>query len=188
MYQWYDMYKTGFSYVLGVHGIVLVCCRRTPALLQALATLAAAAAASASADGHYGGSGTCMGREANPSVYNFEIGGYPAKVISDGRLLFQPPDAFQDDPYLINRALEKNFQQTDPLVFEVRLKSSQKHLKQFFLVKSQISKNNTALRLQHELSTRPKLQSSLVVVCVVFSLGTPQRSVRCAQRGGLGAD
>lgn len=58
-------------------------------------------------------------------MYNFEIGGHAAKVISDGRLLFAPPDVFQDDPFLITRALEENFQSGDPVIFEVRVDSIQ---------------------------------------------------------------
>lgn len=57
----------------------------------------------------------------NPSVYNYESGGYPAKVISDGRLSFPIPDLFTADPFLIERALEKNFQPSDPVTFVVCL-------------------------------------------------------------------
>ena len=84
----------------------------------------AAAATAVSAQGGYGG-GTCSGEAANPSVYNFEIGGYPAKVISDGELMLPSPEAaFASDPFLVTAALERNFQPTAPLTFQVRAHSS----------------------------------------------------------------
>lgn len=61
---------------------------------------------------------SCKGYRANPAVYNFEIGGRPAKVISDGRLLFEAGDAYDEPPYIVRRAFRKNYQSDSPIVFE----------------------------------------------------------------------
>lgn len=82
--------------------------------------VAMVAAASAVSAFEFGG-GTCSGTAANPSVYNFQIGEYPAKVISDGQLMFPSSEGvFAVDPSLVTRALETNFQSTDPIIFQVR--------------------------------------------------------------------
>lgn len=63
----------------------------------------------------------CQGQGANPGVYNFEIGGRPAKVIADGRFAFPVEDAFLSPPFLVKRALKLNFQATSPMIFEINV-------------------------------------------------------------------
>lgn len=64
---------------------------------------------------------TCTGTRQNPSVYNFELGGRPAKVISDGRLLFEVTDVYREPPSIVQRALKLNFQSFSPIIFENNL-------------------------------------------------------------------
>ncbi len=60
----------------------------------------------------------CKGYRANPSIYNFEIGGRPAKVISDGRLLFEVEGAYNEPGDMVRRAFKRNFQSDSPIAFE----------------------------------------------------------------------
>ena len=60
----------------------------------------------------------CNGFRANPSVYNFEIGGKAAKVIADGRLEFEVEQVYTESPYVVRRAFQLNFQSDSPIVFE----------------------------------------------------------------------
>lgn len=63
--------------------------------------------------------GKCSGARANPSVYNFALGGRPAKVISDGRLLFDNvTDTYLEERYVVERAFKLNAQPIAPVVFE----------------------------------------------------------------------
>ena len=64
------------------------------------------------------GYGTCEGYRGNPAVYNFEIGGRPAKIISDGRLKFEAEDAYDEPPYMVRRAFQMNYQSDSPIIFE----------------------------------------------------------------------
>lgn len=66
-------------------------------------------------------SGVCNGHRANPSVFNFDIGGVNAKVISDGRLLFEVDEVYSDPPSVVKRALNLNFQSSSPIIFENNL-------------------------------------------------------------------
>lgn len=69
-----------------------------------------------SASPHFG---KCSGARANPSVYNFALGGRPAKVISDGRLLFDNvTDTYLEEHYIVERAFKLNAQPFAPVVFE----------------------------------------------------------------------
>eukprot|EP00171_Calliarthron_tuberculosum_P009895 IDg9895t1 len=60
----------------------------------------------------------CNGYRANPSVYNFKLGGRTAKVISDGRLLFEVTDTYKEPAQLVQRALKLNSQSFSPIIFE----------------------------------------------------------------------
>ncbi len=62
--------------------------------------------------------GQCRGFRANPSVYNFKVGGRPAKVISDGRLLFEVEGAYNEPGDMVRRAFQRNFQSDSPIAFE----------------------------------------------------------------------
>lgn len=56
-----------------------------------------------------GAGGTCSGAGANPLVYNFEIGGYAAKVINDASFSGPLPGLFTEDPVVLSRALRRRF-------------------------------------------------------------------------------
>lgn len=60
----------------------------------------------------------CKGYKANPSVFNFALGDRPAKVISDGRLIFEVGDTYAEPPHIVQRALKLNFQSFSPIIFE----------------------------------------------------------------------
>lgn len=70
---------------------------------------------------HQSGASKCSGFRANPSVYNFEIGGRPAKVISDGRLFFQVEEAYNAPAAIVRRAFRLNFQSESPIVFDINI-------------------------------------------------------------------
>lgn len=53
--------------------------------------------------------GVCSGAGANPEVYNFEVNGYPAKVIRDATNAVEPGSFFVEDPEVIKRALRRRF-------------------------------------------------------------------------------
>lgn len=61
---------------------------------------------------------TCSGFRANPSVYNFKIGGKEAKVIADGRLNFEVEQVYTEPGQIVRRALKLNFQSDSPITFE----------------------------------------------------------------------
>lgn len=65
--------------------------------------------------------GACNGYRQNPSVFNFKIGRSNAKIISDGRLLFNVTDVYREVPFLVKRALKRNFQSPNPIIFENNL-------------------------------------------------------------------
>lgn len=62
--------------------------------------------------GAYGSSGVCTGAGANPSVYNFEIDGHPAKILND--LVIPWPiegGLFVEDPEVLKRALRRRYEE-----------------------------------------------------------------------------
>lgn len=74
------------------------------------ADTAAAPTAGPEAPGSYG---TCSGASANPWVYNFEVNGYPAKVINDATTMIPVESGVFGEPEPVARALAmRNFNST----------------------------------------------------------------------------
>ena len=71
-----------------------------------VATAAASLIASAAANANSGSYGTCSGTGANPWVYNFEVNGYPAKILNDAFTTIPVDSGVFGEPEPAMRALE----------------------------------------------------------------------------------
>lgn len=64
----------------------------------------------------------CSGQRANPSVYNFALGGHPAKIISDGRFVLPTAaDVYDEELYILDRAIRMSGQSTSPVALEINI-------------------------------------------------------------------
>ena len=97
------------------------------ALLLAASAAAAAAATPPHTPGGYGGDASCgdaevcSGATGNPATFNFEVGGFPAKLLQDaqfGATIQDSPGFLITDPAIVRRAFEARFVDvSSPLFF-----------------------------------------------------------------------